>query len=70
MNERTMKKNLNFLVPIDFFPESEAALSYAITVGTQVGASLHLIHILEEESSILWYVISDKQREMIPTSPC
>ncbi|MCK5461583.1 MAG: universal stress protein, partial [Bacteroidales bacterium] len=51
--------------PIDFRPESEMALEYAASVAVKVGATLHLIYILEEESPLLKLVLKDDQRDMI-----
>ncbi len=55
----------NFLVPIDFRPESELALEYAASVALKVEATLHLVYILEEESALLKLVLKDNQRDMI-----
>ncbi len=60
-----MPEKRNFLVPVDFRHESETALEYALLVAGKVGAALHLLYILEEESYLLKQVISDKQRDMI-----
>jgi len=60
-----MPEPLNLLIPLDFLPESESALEYAVAVGKSLNARLHLLHILEEESTLYRIVISDKQREMI-----
>ena len=60
-----MSISKNFLVPIDFRPESEMALEYAASVAVKVGATLHLIYILEEESPLLKLVLKDDQRDMI-----
>jgi universal stress protein E len=60
-----MPDTLNLLIPLDFLPESESALEYAVAVGKSLNARLHLLHILEEESPLYRIVISDKQREMI-----
>ena len=60
-----MSVTKNFLVPIDFRPESELALEYAASVAVKVGATLHLIYILEEESPLLKLVLKDDQRDMI-----
>jgi nucleotide-binding universal stress UspA family protein len=60
-----MSKSKNFLVPIDFRPESEMALEYAASVAVKIGATLHLIYILEEESPLLKLVLKDDQRDMI-----
>jgi nucleotide-binding universal stress UspA family protein len=56
---------MNYLVPIDFRPESEIALEYAAFIANQVGATLHLVYILEEESPLLKLVLKDDQRDMI-----
>ncbi len=60
-----MSKQLIFLIPIDFLPESESALEYAAGLGKSLNASLHLVHILEEESSLYRLVLNDEQRDMI-----
>lgn len=60
-----MSISKNFLVPIDFRPESEMALEYAASVAVKVGAILHLVYILEEESPLLKLVLKDDQRDMI-----
>jgi universal stress protein A len=36
------------LVPTDFSPTSEAALDYAITIAARFGASLHLLHVVDD----------------------
>ncbi len=60
-----MPEKLNFLIPLDFRPESETALQYAVTIGKTVNAKVHMLHILEEESPLHRMVIKDEQREMI-----
>ncbi len=60
-----MSVSKNFLVPIDFRPESEMALEYAAFIANKVGATLHLIYVLEEESPLLKLVLKDEQRDMI-----
>ena len=60
-----MPESINCLVAVDFRPESEIALDYAAYVANKVGATLHLIYILEEESSLLRLVLKDDQRDMI-----
>ena len=60
-----MSVSKNFLVPIDFRPESEIALEYAAYIANRVGATLHLVYILEEESPMLKLVLKDDQRDMI-----
>jgi nucleotide-binding universal stress UspA family protein len=60
-----MPDSKNFLVPIDFRPESETALEYAAFFANRVGATLHLVYILEEESPLLKLVLKDDQRDMI-----
>jgi nucleotide-binding universal stress UspA family protein len=60
-----MSSTKNFLVPVDFCPESEIALKYAAFIADRVGATLHLIYILEDESPLLKLVLKDDQRDMI-----
>lgn len=60
-----MSASKNFLISLDFRPESEIALEYAASVATKVGATLHLVYILEEESALLKLVLKDDQRDMI-----
>jgi nucleotide-binding universal stress UspA family protein len=38
----------HILLPIDFGPSSEAALGYAKMLTAKFGASLHLLHVLDE----------------------
>jgi nucleotide-binding universal stress UspA family protein len=38
------------LVPTDFSPASELALDYAIDLAGRIGAGVHLMHVLEEQS--------------------
>jgi nucleotide-binding universal stress UspA family protein len=35
------------LVPVDFSPDSDAALSSAVSLAQQLGASVHLLHVVE-----------------------
>ncbi len=65
LKRNKMHEKLNFLIPLDFLPESESALTYAAAIGKNLDAKLHLLHILEEESPLYRIVISEKQREMI-----
>ena len=60
-----MAETLNFLIPIDFNPESEAALEYSVTMALKLNARLHLVHIIDEESPLLKLVLDDKQRDLI-----
>ena len=60
-----MPEKLNLLIPLDFLPESEAALEYAVEVGKNLYATIHMLHILEEESPLYRFVINDNQRDMI-----
>jgi len=60
-----MPVSKNFLVPIDFRPESEIALEYAAFISSRVKATLHLVYILEEESPLLKLVLKEDQRDMI-----
>ena len=39
------------LVPIDFSPPSDAALNYARLLAAQFGASLHLLHVIDDPSA-------------------
>ena len=41
-----MTEKLNFLIPLDFNPESKAALEYAVTIARDLDAVLHLVYIL------------------------
>lgn len=43
-----MSQIKRMLVPIDFSGTSDLALEYAIEMGLRYGASLHLIHVLED----------------------
>jgi len=38
----------HILVPTDFNPDSEAALHYAADLARQLGASIHLLHVVED----------------------
>lgn len=60
-----MPEELNLLIPLDFLPESEAALGYAVEVGKKLNARIHMLHILEEESHLYRLVLNDNQRDMI-----
>ena len=60
-----MSDKKNLLIPVDFLPESESALQYAVTIGKELNATLHLLYIIEEESPLHRMVINNKQREMI-----
>jgi nucleotide-binding universal stress UspA family protein len=60
-----MPASKNFLIPIDFRPESEIALAYAAFIASRVNATLHLVYILEEESPLLKLVLKEDQRDMI-----
>ncbi len=60
-----MPESKNYLVAVDFRPESEIALEYAAFIATRTGAILHLVYILEEESALLKLVLKDHQRDMI-----
>ena len=60
-----MSNQRNFLVPVDFQAESELALEYALMVAQKVNAKLHLLFMIEEESSLHKLVLNDKQRELI-----
>jgi universal stress protein A len=44
-----MQPNIRkILVPLDFSPPSDYALSYAKALATDFGASLHLLHVIED----------------------
>jgi len=60
-----MTSNHNILVAFDFRPESVAALDYALIIGKNIMADIHLLYVLEEESSMLRRVLTDAQRKMI-----
>jgi nucleotide-binding universal stress UspA family protein len=60
-----MTSKSNILVAFDFEPESEAALDYALGVGKRIGASLHVLYILEDESPFLKMVITNEQRKLM-----
>jgi nucleotide-binding universal stress UspA family protein len=60
-----MPDKLNFLIPLDFNPESEAALEYASGIGEKLNAGLHLVHIIEDESPLYRLVMKENQRDMI-----
>src|SRR5881392_2009916 len=34
------------LCPVDFFPASDAAVSYAVGLGANYGATIHLLHVI------------------------
>jgi nucleotide-binding universal stress UspA family protein len=40
------------LVPTDFSEPSEAALDYAVAMATRFGASLHLIHVIDDDRMV------------------
>ena len=42
------RKIRRILVPLDFSPPSDCALTYAKTLGADCGASLHLLHVVED----------------------
>ena len=44
---QTLVKIKSILVPVDFSPESEKALAYAIPVAQQFGAKLTVLHVVE-----------------------
>ncbi len=58
-----MAKHL--LVPIDFKPESLAALDYAIKVADTIEADIHLLYVIEIESPLLKMVLTSDQRDLI-----
>lgn len=60
-----MPSKKNFLVAFDFRPEASAALDYAIVVGSKIKADIHLLYVLEEESSMLKMVLTDAQRKLM-----
>jgi nucleotide-binding universal stress UspA family protein len=45
------------LVPTDFSPPSDAALAVAKALAAQFGASIHLIHVLEDPYSTAAYAV-------------
>ena len=45
----------NILVPTDFSPGSRLALDYAIRLADRLGASIHLLHVLEDPApTAMW----------------
>jgi nucleotide-binding universal stress UspA family protein len=60
-----MPDKLNFLIPLDFNPESKSALQYALSIAKDLEATLHLVYIIEDESPLLKLVIDEKQKDMI-----
>jgi len=60
-----MSSTQNFLVAFDFRPEAAVALDYAIAMGRKIKADIHLLYVLEEESSILKMVLTNAQRKMM-----
>jgi nucleotide-binding universal stress UspA family protein len=59
------------LVPTDFSPTADAALSYAKTLAARLGASLHLVHVLSDPYAVATYVpevyapVSPETRERV-----
>jgi universal stress protein A len=54
------------LVPIDFSPESRAAMKYGMALAETSGASLHLLHVLEVTAGaepLIWQIDSRKAVE-------
>jgi nucleotide-binding universal stress UspA family protein len=60
-----MTAKFNILVAFDFKPESGAALDYALGIGKRLGASVHVLYILEDESPFLKMVITKEQRKLM-----
>jgi len=58
-----MAKHL--LVPIDFKPESLAALDYAIKIADTIEADIHLLYVIEIENPLLKMVLTEDQRGLI-----
>jgi nucleotide-binding universal stress UspA family protein len=44
------------LVPTDFSPTADAALTYAKTLAARLGASLHLVHVFADPYGATTYV--------------
>ena len=58
-----MSKNL--LVPIDFQPESLAALDFAVVLATSIQADIHLLYVIEIENPLLKMVLTKEQKGLI-----
>jgi nucleotide-binding universal stress UspA family protein len=51
-----MQAVTSILVPTDFSPGSTRALTYAIQLADAFGASLHMIHVLDDASAMAGYL--------------
>ncbi len=50
----------HFLVPTDFSASADAALSHAVSVADQFGATLHLLHVVNDPGTG-WYGLGDAE---------
>jgi hypothetical protein len=50
----------SLLVPVDFSASSKHALAYAIRLADTFGASLHLIHVLDDSFAVVGYGQRDR----------
>jgi nucleotide-binding universal stress UspA family protein len=51
--EANLVRIRKIICPVDFFPPSEAALSYATSLAKEYDARLHILHVIPPVSSIL-----------------